>query len=101
MPEVRVIQSNGYFKMKDPGSSHHGVLLIPEGGGWDFNGDKELPTFTPSVKETWNDPEGKQHVNHFFVTDGAVQFLGDCTHSLAGQTLPLEPFSEAEVETSR
>lgn len=26
---------------------------------------------------------------HSFVTDGRIQFLGDCTHSLAGQTVDL------------
>ena len=26
---------------------------------------------------------------HSFVVDGRMQFLGDCTHSLAGQTVPI------------
>ena len=26
---------------------------------------------------------------HTFVTDGRIQFLGDCTHALAGQTVDL------------
>ena len=26
---------------------------------------------------------------HSFVTDGRIQFLGDCTHKLAGQTVDL------------
>lgn len=28
-------------------------------------------------------------VCHSFVTDGRIQFLSDCTHSLAGQTVDL------------
>ena len=28
-------------------------------------------------------------VCHSFVTDGKIQFLGDCTHELAGQTVEL------------
>ncbi|WP_241754456.1 hypothetical protein [Cupriavidus basilensis] len=33
-------------------------------------------------------------VCHSFVTDGRIQFLGDCTHALAGQTVPLAEFPE-------
>lgn len=28
-------------------------------------------------------------VCHSFVTDGCIQYLGDCTHRLAGQTVDL------------
>jgi hypothetical protein len=30
-----------------------------------------------------------ERVCHSFVTDGKIQFLGDCTHALAGQTVEL------------
>lgn len=29
---------------------------------------------------------------HSFVVDGQMQFLGDCTHALAGQTVPIPPW---------
>ncbi len=64
-------------------------------GAWGFNGNVERPTFTPSVLTTWN--EGPDHIEkrcHTFVRDGMVQFLGDCTHVLAGQTLPLPDLPE-------
>ncbi len=32
---------------------------------------------------------------HSFVTDGCIQFLGDCTHSLAGRTVELPDWEEA------
>lgn len=37
-------------------------------------------------------------VCHSFVREGRIQFLGDCTHRLAGHTvdLPAFPFSEFE-----
>jgi hypothetical protein len=31
---------------------------------------------------------------HSFVTDGRIQFLGDCTHHPVGQTVPLPPWDE-------
>jgi hypothetical protein len=34
-------------------------------------------------------PPGVDHRCHSFVVDGQIQFLGDCTHKLAGQTVPL------------
>ena len=31
---------------------------------------------------------------HSFVTDGRIQFLSDCTHALAGQTVDLPDIKE-------
>lgn len=33
-------------------------------------------------------------VCHSFVRAGRIEFLGDCTHALAGQTVPLPPWPE-------
>lgn len=72
-------------------------------GTWSFNGDLERPTFSPSVLvggAQWGPADGFHKPNHTvapgesivchsFVTDGRIQFLGDCTHNLAGQTVDL------------
>jgi hypothetical protein len=34
-------------------------------------------------------------VCHSFVTDGRIQFLGDCTHALANQTFDLPGWEES------
>jgi hypothetical protein len=81
---------------------------------WSFNGDVVRPTFTPSVlatnghymlghagPECWCMFEQrtgrvspfKCGVCHSFVTDGRIQFLDDCTHPLAGQTVDLPNWS--------
>lgn len=78
--------------------------------GWQFDGNLEAPTFSPSVLVTcghyapgWNGPKcwctyNAEHPGdtsfecsrcHTFIKGGMVQFLADCTHALAGQTLPL------------
>ena len=67
--------------------------------GWGYNGNAVAPTFTPSVLVTYNGPDAGQvdedghrappATCHSFVTDGRIQFLGDCTHALAGQTVDL------------
>jgi hypothetical protein len=83
---------------------------------WTFNGDTERPTFTPSLLVQWDDHEppvtpenieeykrapwtqSKVHrVCHSFITDGRIQFLGDCTHALAGQTVEIPPWPESKM----
>ena len=71
----------------------------PEGRDhWNFNGVYERPTFSPSVKrsqEFWahgNDAPAIDYVCHHYVTDGEIQYLDDCTHQLAGQTVPMVPW---------
>lgn len=75
-----------------------------QGPIWGYNGNPEAPTFTPSILVRWNEPSDKgdgefgdpakdrQMVCHSFVTDGRIQFLNDCTHSLAGQTADIPDF---------
>jgi hypothetical protein len=55
---------------------------------WTFNGNLDKPTVSPSilVTSTW---KGVPTVCHSFINDGRIQFLGDCTHALAGQTVDL------------
>jgi len=71
-------------------------LNVGEGSGprWGYNGNPEAPTFTPSVFARWN--EGPvERVCHSFVTDGRIQYLGDCAHAMAGQTVDLPNWEES------
>ena len=40
------------------------------------------------------EPGDPPEVCHSFVTDGRIQFLNDCTHALAGQTVDLPDMKE-------
>jgi hypothetical protein len=74
----------------------HGVV-VEAPGGWGWDGSLERPTFTPSVLVRYEVSPPNQHLStvcHSFVTDGRIQFLGDCTHALAGQTVDLPPWRE-------
>lgn len=55
---------------------------------WSFNNDLDNPTVTPSIRV--------RGVNlcHFFIKDGKIQFLGDCTHELKGQTITIPDWEE-------
>ena len=72
---------------------------------WTWNGSIDRPTFSPSLLYTWTDhvdcnppdfcrtpncTNGKKRVCHLFVTDGQARYLSDCTHALAGKTVPVE-----------
>lgn len=61
------------------------------GASWEWNGSITQPTFTPSLMVTWLGGKGEhsKFVCHSFVREGNIQFLQDCTHALAGQTLDL------------
>jgi hypothetical protein len=77
----------------------HAVNSAKNGPRWTYNNNADSPTFTPSILVTtkWsaNDRADKDDVCHSFVTAGRIQFLGDCTHALAGQTveLPAWPYA--------
>ena len=58
---------------------------------WSFNGDFEKPTFAPSLLVNGFDPKIRCHS---FVCDGKIQFLSDCFHELAGQTVELPDYEE-------
>lgn len=67
------------------------------GPKWDFNGDLENPTFSPSLLRSTNIPRNEaEKINrveytqcHLFVTNGQIQYCTDCPHEFAGQTIPL------------
>lgn len=97
-----------------PGCKELHQVSIGEGAGprWGFNGEYDRPTFTPSVLMRGNklirDEAGKwtgewecdaagdpvPFVCHSFVRGGQIQFLSDCTHALAGQTVELPNMEE-------
>lgn len=60
---------------------------------WSFNGDFEKPTVTPSLHIWVEDKKGNRiSTCHSFITNGKIQYLSDCRHKLAGQTVDLHDF---------
>lgn len=69
---------------------------LPHNHIWTFNGDFDKPTIRDSVltRNYQFNPNTKKHDLevercHSYVTNGMIQFLPDCQHSLAGQTVEL------------
>jgi hypothetical protein len=72
------------------------------GAKWTFDGNTQSPTFSPSINMKINTPDmGERYqpdiastVCHYFIRAGQIQFCGDCTHALKGQTVPLPDVPE-------
>ena len=54
---------------------------------WQFDGNMEKPTFSPSLLCNQHHLESRCHL---FVRGGMIQFLDDCHHELKGQTVPMQ-----------
>lgn len=61
-----------------------------EKGRWAKSGTLDKPTFSPSLVVR----AGTDRVCHSFVRDGNIQFLNDCHHELAGQTVAMKDLDE-------
>lgn len=104
-----------------PGCNQSHEITIESGRGrpvWTYNNNPVKPTFQPSVlarcghyspnydgEHCWcayykENPQEVQDFKcfqcHSFVTDGQIQFLDDCSHSLVGQTVPLPVWPDSE-----
>lgn len=68
----------------------HPFRVSGRGEVWEWDGDLEAPTFSPSYL-TWAGQEGEAGYRrcHSFLRAGVWEFLTDCTHGLAGRRVPM------------
>ena len=77
---------NGVITFKCPGCK----IQHNFSDSWQFNGDFEKPTVTPSILVTGcMGADSREFRCHSFITDGYIKFLDDCSHELKGQTVLL------------
>lgn len=72
-----------------PGCDDPHMVWVNEGSGWTFNGDTTRPTFSPSLLVNGGGVVPGTPVCHSFIRNGQIEFLSDCSHALAGQTVPI------------
>lgn len=104
-----VINSDGGhygYRFHCPGCDReHVIPTKPHPQGWTFNGVEDSPSFSPSILvhevripadadptkllPPYKPGDVYSPRCHSFVTAGRIQFLGDCGHALAGQTVDL------------
>lgn len=90
-----------------PGCNQRHAVMVGVGSGprWGWNKDLVNPTLTPSVLVTWTEPsdlpgefdDPSKDIEkrcHSFVRNGNIEFLTDCSHVLAGKTVPLPELQE-------
>jgi hypothetical protein len=81
---------NGYVIFTCPGCGFLHACNIDKsrkGPCWDFNGDLDNPTLSPSVLVTTPRTDRRCHL---FMREGKIQYLNDCSHELKGQTIEME-----------
>jgi hypothetical protein len=85
-------QDNNIFFWCPGCNESHNVRIEGE-HKWEYNQNVDKPTFYPSVLVSCSGgiPTARCHS---FVKDGQIQFLTDCTHELAGQTVDLPELPE-------
>lgn len=85
--------ADGYYEFACPGChTNHSIPLIKGSEnqlGWGWNGSVDLPTISPSIFVNRGRSNPTKDQCHSFVRDGRIEFLGDCSHHLAGQTVTL------------
>lgn len=65
------------------------------GAKWSFDGNGDAPTFNPSMNIGVGPfPNGQTKRCHYFLHSGMIQYLSDCTHAMAGQTVPVPDVPE-------
>lgn len=75
-------------------------FLETKPGGWVWNGDMVKPSASPSLLVR-SQNIGVETRCHFFVRGGQLQFLGDCSHDLAGETVDMVAWETAGIEGPR
>lgn len=95
MSKLGILERDGKtigYLMRSPGSGAIACFYTKEYGGpafWEFNGNLERPTFSPSMLIY---PNGLHGRDHFFVRDGKIEYLSDSEHGLAGKTVDMVEF---------
>lgn len=91
-----------------PGCDDSHRITVGSSDSWTWDGNEEAPTISPSIlvrgaqwkpefsfhKPNHTVEPGGETVCHSFVAAGQWQFLGDSTHALAGQTVPMVPLPD-------
>lgn len=101
-------QINDRLRRAQHGYGHYcpgceGMHIIPD--TWEFDGNLDKPTFSPSVKIEYNDRDAgtrrlpgpgrsPYRTCHYFLRAGELRFCGDSTHPLSGKTVPLPPLPD-------
>ncbi len=95
MAKIKLLQgTKGVYQFWCPGCKEvHQVWTDKDDGvdPWCYNGNVDKPTISPSIKVTMPNRStmGVNDICHSFIKDGKIEYLSDCTHSMAGKTVAM------------
>lgn len=85
----------GLYLFHCPGCGYahpvHTITPSASRAKWDFNGDIDKPTISPSLLCNKDWPTSRCHS---FIKDGRIQFLADCWHDLKGQIVEIPEWED-------
>ena len=107
-------QAGGRVAWWCPGCDAPHAITVEGPSAWTWDRNAETPTFSPSVLTTGTrmtvegeamlargeSPTDGRYPSvetrcHSFMKGGQMEFLSDCTHALAGQTVPISRWPES------
>ena len=95
---VLIFWCPGCAAFRPRGSGLHALPVFGETSPkWDWNGDLERVTLSPSTRTSYKYHNGGdviEEVCHSFLKGGVFEFLGDCTHELKNQKVALPDLPE-------
>jgi uncharacterized protein DUF6527 len=83
-----------------PGCEDSHRIVVGTSDSWSWDGNEAAPTIAPSIlvysHKTFDADRNVVDTPqcHSFVRAGQWEFLADCTHALAGQTVPMVPLPD-------
>lgn len=97
--EIKVDAGVTWFKYLCPACNR--IEEVPIEGhpstNWKFSGSEEFPSLTPSVViATFRKTTEDNMRCHSHIHEGKISFDFDCTHELAGKTVPMIPLEETD-----
>lgn len=87
------VGKDGYYIFLCQGCDSEHTIPLEKGEprtNWGWNGSVDSPTIRPSILVNVGRKNPTIPICHSYITDGKIQFLSDCTHPLAGQTIELK-----------
>lgn len=89
---AKVVFENGQVRYNCPGCGYAHAVPAKE---WNWNGDTEKPTLSPSVRHYYTHPETKKEITvcHYNIVNGKIEYCDDCPHELKNQKIELPEIS--------
>ena len=86
--EIHETEQETWISYECPGCKHRHSVPSKR---WNWNGDVDKPTLSPSVKHYIPQSEygPEKTVCHYFIREGRIEFCGDCEHNLKNQIVEL------------